>query len=211
MKKCLPLSLLTAAVLATAACSPLPPAVHVSQDNQIKLQSAQHWGAIAQHVSGRITAKLPNAKQAVYIDESQFNTKFSQVFSKQLISQLVNGGVPVLVSPRVDSLELQVQVDTVRHPRDRDNSYFPVSGVLGGIWAVIKAPVVALPVVVAYDEHKSKPSQTDTEVSVTTRLMDGAEIKFSETNVYYITDLSINQFDKSGLIKLTNNEAGAGE
>jgi hypothetical protein len=173
------------------------------------LQSAQHWGVIADHLSGQIIEQAKLGNKSLYIDERRFKSDFSKVFSKQLISELVEKNATINLSTSPESLELEVEMDIIRHPNDRDSgTYFPHTAGLANAWLIVETGAYGLiPTVVAADYLNSLPSRTNTELAITARVMDGTIIQFSETNIYYITDRSITQFNEgreSSSVKLTD-------
>ncbi|WP_257252827.1 MULTISPECIES: hypothetical protein [unclassified Endozoicomonas] len=199
-------------LLGITACSPLPQANNVIQTSQAKLQSAQHWGVIADHLSDQLTQDGDLLGKSLYIDESRYNTDFSKVFSKQLVSELVKKDVDVNLSSSPTFSELEIDVDVVRHPNDRDKGTgFPMSIGLASAWFIVKTKGYGvIPAVVAAEYMSSEPSRTNTEIAVTTRVMEGNSIQFSETHIYYITDQSIKQFKTPGSVSLTDKEVPGG-
>ncbi|WP_257275793.1 MULTISPECIES: hypothetical protein [unclassified Endozoicomonas] len=197
-------------LLCITACSPLPKASSVSQTSQTKLQSAQHWGVIANHLSDQLIKDGDLLSKSLYIDESRFSTDFSKVFSKQLVSELVKKDVDVTLSPSPTFSELEIDVDVVRHPNDRDKGTgFPMSIGLASAWFIVETNGYGvIPAVVAAEYMSSKSSRTNSEIAVTTRVKEGSSIQFSETHVYYITDQSVKQFKTPGSVSLTDQEAG---
>ena len=215
VKRVLAIPTLICSILLAAGCSPLPQATNLSKMPQGKLQSAQHWGVIARHVSERIIDKANISTRTLYLDEKQLDTQFSRVFSKQLVSELVSHQVSLELAPARSSLQLMIEVDAVKHPDDRDGTYFPLSAAFANAWLIssLKSNAVLgfAPTVVAVDVYNNRPARTNSEVVVTTKLMDGQKVHFSETNVYYITDLSMSQFKKRRTTRLTNQEATDGD
>ena len=215
MKRVLAIPTLICSVLMATGCSPLPQATNLSKMPQGKLQSAQHWGVIARHVSERIIEQADISAKVLYLDEKQLDTQFSRVFSKQLVSELVSHQVSLELAPARNSLQLMIEVDAIKHPDDRDGTYLPLSAAFANAWLIgsLKSDAILgfAPTVVAVDVYNSLPARTNSEVVVTTRLMDGSKVHFSETNVYYITDLSMSQFKKRRTTHLTNQEINDGD
>ncbi|MET4709180.1 hypothetical protein [Endozoicomonas lisbonensis] len=219
VKRVLAIPTLICSILLAGGCSPLPQATNPSNSPQGKLQSAQHWKAIARHVSERIIEQADISTKALYLDEKQLDTQFSRVFSKQLVSELVSNKVSLQLSPASASvrnaLQLMIEIDAIKHPDDRDGTYLPLSPALANAWFIwsLKSDAVFgfVPTVVAVDVYNSLPTRTNSEVVVTTKLMDGQKVYFSETNVYYITDLSMSQFKKLRTTHLTNQEVPDGD
>ncbi|MGI9275502.1 MAG: hypothetical protein ACR2PT_11745 [Endozoicomonas sp.] len=213
MKSYLQLPVIAGILLCVSACSHIPNATTVAQEKQVKLQSAQHWGVIASHLSDQILDSSGLKNSTLFIDERNNQTSFSKVFSKQLTSQLVNNDVEIIVSPTAKSLELIVDVDVIKHPKDRDTGIkIPLTAGLANIWLISEAGTFgAIPTVVAADYLNSLPNETNTEIAVTTRILEGPKIRFSQTNIYYVTDNSSFQYsskkgDRGNSIGLTDKE-----
>ncbi len=205
-----------ACLLAAVGCSPIPKATTVDQSPQVKLQSAQHWGVIAEHLSGQIMANANLASQPVYIDLEQSHSTFSKVFTQQLSSALVKRGATVMTSSAT-SLSMELDAQVVRHSNDRDKgTNFATTGTAGFQWALAELgddlsvaegiSYGVIPLSVAYDVSKIFPSKTNTEVVITARIVDDYQIQFSETNSYYIPDMAMRQYKKSAVVNLTKND-----
>ena len=193
-----------------SGCSPLPEAANINTSPQSKLQSAQHWGIVARHISSRLIEHSDAGQKSIYINENNLDTEFSHIFSKQLVSELVSNKVNLKLSPSKESLELLIEVDAIRHPNDRDGSRISWTAVYANAWLIgsLKehAALGLVPTAIAADHVNSIASRTNTEIVITTKLIDQNNIHFSESNVYYITDLSIRQFKKFKRTFLTNKE-----
>ncbi|WP_299734710.1 hypothetical protein [uncultured Endozoicomonas sp.] len=207
-----------ACLLAIAGCSPIPRATSVDQTAQIKLQSAQHWGVIADHLAGQIMTNAKLSSQPVYIEQTKNNSVFSKVFGQQVSSALVKRGAMVMTSSTTPlSMELDVQI--VRHPGDRDSgSNFEATSKVGFLWALMEFgdevssvaegfALSVIPVTAAYDIGKMLPTKTNTEVVVTTRIVDGFQIRFSETHSYYVPDLAMRHYKESAIVNMTDKDS----
>ena len=198
-------------LLLIVGCSPLPPATNISKIPQVKLQSAQHWGVIAEHITQRIIENADISDKSLFIDERKNDTQFSKIFSKQLLSKLVSHKVDVQIDPLKDSIEMVIEVDSIKHPNDRDGYSTSLTALYANSWFIVGTmksdPALSLlPTVVAADVINSLASRTNNEVVITTKLIDKNRLIFSESNTYYITDLSISQFKKLRKTQLTNKE-----
>ncbi len=156
------------------------------------------------------------ASQPVYIDLEQNKSTFSKVFTQQVSSALVKRGAMVMTSSSTRlSMELDVQV--VRHSKDRDaGTNFATTGTAGFLWALAEFGddltfaegfgYSVIPLAAAYDVSKMFPSKTNTEVVITTRIVDGYQVQFSETNSYYIPNMAMRQYRESAVVNLTSND-----
>ena len=188
-KMALPLVIGSMALI-LGGCSPIPVATNFQATTQYKVQAAQHWQVIAKHLSAKVkeTGYLTGSK--LYIDSPDVSGVFGQVFPDMLTSELVSSGVHVTENPD-HALTLTSEVVTVRHPHDRDGLH-PFLGTAAVatyyLFKELKDSVVAPVLIIASDVARLQPSETATEITVTTKLKDGDRILFSETGVYYIPD-----------------------
>jgi len=137
-------------------------------------------------------------------------TDFGIAFGKMLSNQLVQRGIMVTTNPdgvntyctasaSCKPMIVNYDIQVVRH-KDRETSMlmpgvFSTSSI--GIWTLAQIinkwsnPEWAIaPIALALDINAAKnmrfPGQTNTEVVVSTNIMDGDLIVYGETNIYYI-------------------------
>ncbi|MEK9721551.1 MAG: hypothetical protein VW257_11040 [Quisquiliibacterium sp.] len=112
-------------VLALGACTanaPLtevPVPTHFSQEAMYKLSSVSHWNAVAVDMASDAVRKysvgracIPGmlCEATIYVKPQAQETRFTLAFRTQLISALVNQGMPVVSKP--DSTSTTVEVET---------------------------------------------------------------------------------------------------
>lgn len=190
-----------------AGCSQLagmPSAEPFPDASLRKAKSAEHWNVIAGDVASQ-TAGLRNRPELqgkpLYVSPSGDNSDFSRGFQSMLISKLVNGGMNVATRPE-GALQVTYEAQVVRHLAGQGD-YQPgtVAALAGGILvareiaigsASSTAKAVGVTAVIAGADllvaHAKLHSATNTEVIVTTSLIDNNRYLMRKTDVYYVED-----------------------
>ena len=169
-----------------------------------KAKSAEHWNVIAGDVASQ-TAGLRNRPELqgkpLYVSPSGDNSDFSRGFQSMLISKLVNGGMNVATRPE-GALQVTYEAQVVRHLAGQGD-YQPgtVAALAGGILvareiaignASSTAKAVGVTAVIAGADllvaHAKLHSATNTEVIITTSLIDNNKYLMRKTDVYYVED-----------------------
>jgi hypothetical protein len=169
-----------------------------------KAKSAEHWNVIAGDVASQ-TAGLRNRPELqgkpLYVSPSGDNSDFSRGFQSMLISKLVNGGMNVATRPE-GALQVTYEAQVVRHLAGQGD-YQPgtVAALAGGILvareiaigsASSTAKAVGVTALIAGADllvaHAKLHSATNTEVIVTTSLIDNNRYLMRKTDVYYVED-----------------------
>ena len=190
-----------------AGCSQLagmPSAEPFPDASLRKAKSAEHWNVIAGDVASQ-TAGLRNRPELqgkpLYVSPSGDNSDFSRGFQSMLISKLVNGGMNVATRPE-GALQVTYEAQVVRHLAGQGD-YQPgtCAALAGGILvareiaigsASSTAKAVGVTALIAGADllvaHAKLHSATNTEVIVTTSLIDNNRYLMRKTDVYYVED-----------------------
>ena len=190
-----------------AGCSQLagmPSAEPFPDASLRKAKSAEHWNVIAGDVASQ-TAGLRNRPELqgkpLYVSPSGDNSDFSRGFQSMLISKLVNGGMNVATRPE-GALQVTYEAQVVRHLAGQGD-YQPgtVAALAGGILvareiaigsASSTAKAVGVTALIAGADllvaHAKLHSATNTEVIITTSLIDNNKYLMRKTDVYYVED-----------------------
>ncbi len=173
-------------------------------------------------MSGLDAMDAVSATNALYINPPKRGqeTDFGVAFGRMLRNQLVRRGIMVTTNPdgvntfctasaSCKPMVLDYDIQVVHH-KDRDASLltpglFSASSV--GVWLIAQIVTqwqnpewAVAPIAVALDLNAAKnlrfPGQTNTEVAVTTSIMDGDLVVYGETNVYYINEGDDDQYEK---------------
>lgn len=190
-----------------AGCSQLagmPSAEPFPDASLRKAKSAEHWNVIAGDVASQ-TAGLRNRPELqgkpLYVSPSGDSSDFSRGFQSMLISKLVNGGMNVATRPE-GALQVTYEAQVVRHLAGQGD-YQPgtVAALAGGILvareiaigsASSTAKAVGVTAVIAGADllvaHAKLHSATNTEVIITTSLIDNNKYLMRKTDVYYVED-----------------------
>lgn len=169
-----------------------------------KAKSAEHWNVIAGDVAvqtGGLQNRPEMQAKPLYVAPSADNSDFSRGFHAMLISKLVNAGLSVATRPE-GAVEVRYEAQVVRHLAGQGN-YQPgtVAALAGGILVAREVAVgsasatgkaVAATALIAGADllaaHAKLHSATNTEVIVTTSLIDGNRFLMRKTDVYYVED-----------------------
>lgn len=197
-----------------AGCSQLagmPSAEPFPDASLRKAKSAEHWNVIAGDVASQ-TAGLRNRPELqgkpLYVSPSGDNSDFSRGFQSMLISKLVNGGMNVATRPE-GALQVTYEAQVVRHLAGQGD-YQPgtVAALAGGILvareiaignASSTAKAVGVTAVIAGADllvaHAKLHSATNTEVIITTSLIDNNKYLMRKTDVYFVEDIEGGMFE----------------
>lgn len=187
-----------------AGCSSVPIAEPFPDTSLRKAKSAEHWNVIAGDVASQ-TAGLRNRPELqgkpLYVSPSGDNSDFSRGFQSMLISKLVNGGMNVATRPE-GAVQVTYEAQVVRH-LGRQDDYQPgtMTALAGGILVAREiavgsasstakavgatALVAGADLLIAYGKQHSA---TNTEVIITTSVIDNNKYLMRKTDVYYVED-----------------------
>lgn len=162
---------------------------------QQKMQAAHHWNVLAQHEAGQLLSAPVLQNKVLYIDGSDQKTPFSQTFSSLLTSELVAGGARVQTDA-THATRISYKVQLIEH-KDRGKIRAPqgaLTTLAAGI-AVATIPynhwsepsLALIPLAAATDLFSgSWTSESNQEVVITTQAIQGNQILYSSSNIYYI-------------------------
>lgn len=169
-----------------------------------KAKSAEHWNVIAGDVASQTAGLKDRAEirgRSLYVSPSGDNSDFSRGFQSMLISKLVNGGLSVATKPD-GAVEVKYEAQVVRHLAGQGN-YQPgtVAAIAGGILVAREIAVsnasstgkaIGATALIAGAEllgaNAKLHSATNTEVIITTSLIDNNRFLMRKTDVYYVED-----------------------
>ncbi len=177
-----------------------------------KAKSAQHWDVIARDVAAETAALRDKAAlqgKPLHVLAAD-GSSFSRAFQTLLVSRMVNQGLDVSTQA-AGAITVRYEAQVVRHPDNRGGFYAPGSiaalagGVLvareidignlsyGGKAAAGTALIAATELGTAYARLHSP---TNTEVLITTSLIDGTRYLMRKTDVYYVEDVEGMLFER---------------
>lgn len=176
-----------------------------------RIKSAHHWDIIASDVAAQTTSlKTHPALQGkpLYVVASD-DGDFARGFRTMLITRLVNSGLPVATRPE-GATPIKYETQVVRHPRQKTEYPGKLSALAGGILVARQiletdASAVAIAnssaallagadLLAAYTRLRSP---TNTEVIITTTLVDGDRFLMRKTDTYYVEDAEARMFEAS--------------
>ena len=193
-----------------AGCSQLagvPSADPFSDTSLRKAKSAEHWNVIAGDVAAQTVGLKDRPEiqgKPLYVSPSGDNSDFSRGFQTMLISKLVNSGLPVATKPG-GAVEVKYEAQVVRHLAGQgDVQPGTVAALAGGILVARRIAVGAIDgasygttavktaaLIVGADllaANAKLRSATNTEVIITTSLIDNNRFLMRKTDVYYVED-----------------------
>lgn len=162
---------------------------------QQKMQAAHHWNVLAQHEASQLLASPVLQNKILYVEGSAQHTPFNDTFNSLLTSELVSAGARVQTDAN-QATRIVYKAQLVKH-KDRD-PIRPPQGALTTLAAGIavaavpanhwEEPALALiPLAAAADLFSgSWTSETNQEVVITTQAIQGNQILYSSSNIYYI-------------------------
>lgn len=181
-----------------AAVSGLPNVTPAPPSGQYKLQSATHWNAIAQDIATQTThwqRQRADRSPPIYVSPPA-GGEFAQALHNALVTHLVQQGTPTTTASG-NALTLHYETQLIRHPSTpytRPRFPGPLTALAAGLAVArnVSVPLDAIAgVAVGTDLGLSLANQlapTDTEIVVTTTIMDGALYAMRKTDVYYVRD-----------------------
>ena len=200
----------------TAAFNETPIATNFQTSNQLKLQASQHWLNIADDTCRAVVDLLSQPRtcpvttkpcKTIYVKPAEIVTEFSRAFHNQLITTLVKQGLSVSTNPDTDFV-VEMDVQPVQFSPNRPQyRYAGVPVQLGpGIWGLRDVvsmspadPSVAPPSPSALHWFRSEfavGETPQTEIVVTTSIVDGTRYLARVQNAYYIADTDRRLYDE---------------
>lgn len=182
----------------------VPSAEPFPESTQKKAKSAAHWNIIAGDVAEQ-TASLSQHPELqgkpLFVSPSSDNSEFSRAFQSMLISKLVNSGLSVATNPDA-AIEVTYESQVVRHLAGQGDYQPGTLAALAGGVLVARQIVVsdvspsgmaagATALIAGADllgSYARLRSATNTEVIITTSLVNNKRFLMRKTDVYYVED-----------------------
>lgn len=195
---------MTAAAALLAGCavpySPAPVPVNFPTSQQLKLQAAAHWGAIAGNIQSRLSEDLSKAPQRPYyvMEPPPDASPFQRALTEEIASSLVKAGYVVSRVP-AGSLKVDVNVQALTFSPNRARYIYagvPTS-VVAGVWLLASTsdPVLmttgalAAHDAVAYHMAQFATGPTPkTELIITVSVSDQYRYYARNSSAYYVAD-----------------------
>lgn len=197
------LLLLMIGALALSGCTRFhmaqaPIATTYPYSEQQRMQAAHHWQVLARHEANGIlrSERLRLTSLHLPAPDDATDGEFGRGFRDLLTSELVGRGAQVTTLPGF-SAEVHVEVEVVNH-RDRGYIRPPVGAfttLAAGIgvanfalenWSAPAARLIPIGAVTADITSGNWTHTGNTEVIITTQVIDGTAILYSSSNLYYI-------------------------
>jgi hypothetical protein len=194
------------------SCTKQPTPISYPFSTQHKIETAHHWDIIAENFASQIKFSLNQQgfnNRYIFISSGNAPTQFTQGFKDFLTTHLVNQGVNTLAEEKPESITVEYNAQVLFHKIGKMN-YFPSPST--GAIAVLGAGVIAITDAIlseasktdfgiaiggtllgwsAFDEATARAfrsGQPNSEVIITTSVIDNGLYVMRKTNVYYISD-----------------------
>ncbi|MDD2883700.1 MAG: hypothetical protein PHT48_01500 [Dechloromonas sp.] len=215
------ISAVVAALLGVTACASqyadVPAPTRFKSNEQLRLQAAEHWRAIADHVAAQVASDVRSrlGTRALYIPLPHDEQAFVSGFRELLITALVQQGLPVSVRPE-GAMTVDVAYSIYKFQPDRlQNTYYygEATMLAAGLWALggvigadvatkagVDAGVKLLTIAAGLDgfswlngevmrgSKQASGSIPRSEILLTVTLVDGDRMVSRSSNIYYATD-----------------------
>jgi hypothetical protein len=117
-----------------------PNATKFEASNQLKLQAAEHWHVIAEHMAGQLSSdlKAKSVNSPLYIVPASNDYPFVEGFRELLITAMLAQGWDIRLQPQ-NALPVDIRYSVYRFRPGRTNQvyhYGDVSMLVAGLWAV---------------------------------------------------------------------------
>lgn len=195
-----------------ACASQVPVATTYPVSFQRKMQAAEHWDILAADVANRLRDSLligPNLSRqqpkysiALHVQPPQYNSEFGVAFHNLLITHLLEQGFLVSENPSDGCYEVTYGIQVVTH---KDRGFIrPTPGLftaLTGSVLVLRATgdnnpataamlgAVGLDIATGY-----LTDNPNSEIIVTTSVMNGARYITRLRDIYYVSDNNVDQY-----------------
>lgn len=125
----------------------VPVPVNFKSESMMKLQSVSHWNNVAVDMAGGVASKygagngcIPGfgCKTQLYVKTPTPETQFSKAFHAQLISALVNQGLPVVKQERAlaTTVEIDIQIVSVADTQKKIEYDQMPTELVEGVWVI---------------------------------------------------------------------------
>lgn len=142
---------------------------------QRKMQAAHHWSLLAEYQAGRIIKAINDASKPIYIQTpaDMETSPFAQAYHDMLQSHLVKKGAVVVTEQVQGGVMASYTAQIVKH---QDRPYVVLEpGILA---APPPRPVLEIP---SWNYHRVD----NTEVIITTKVVEGMLVLHSSSDIYY--------------------------
>lgn len=145
---------LLAAVGTLAACATskrditeVPVPTNFQSESMMKLQSVSHWNNVAVDMAAGVAKKyaagngcIPGigCKTPIFVREPLPETKFSKAFHAQLVSALVNQGLPVMTQskPLITTAVIDIQLVSLQPNQNKAEYDRKPNELVDGVWVI---------------------------------------------------------------------------
>lgn len=125
----------------------VPVPVNFKSESMMKLQSVSHWNNVALDMAAGVANKysagngcIPGfgCKTPIYVSEPTPETQFSKAFHTQLVSALVNQGLPVLKKEKQQATTVEIDIQIVSSANAGSNVEYDQAPteLVNGVWVV---------------------------------------------------------------------------
>ena len=207
---------LAGCVQVNSSQAPIATAFPTSQ--QKKMQAAAHWEVLAANEALKISKVWKGNTSSLYLVPTG-SLPFDRAFQDIFTSQLIQNGLSLKNSP-VGASQIHYKTQVIKQ-KDRDTVRPPIGTLTmlaAGITVATQAvnhwsnpATVLIPVAVGADLLAGNViSQSNSEVIITTQIIDNTNILYSSSNIYYINAKDSVHYQKlsssSVTIPLTDQE-----
>ena len=200
-----------------ACVSQVPVATTYPVTFQQKMQAAGHWDILAADVAGRLRASLLGSGEqtgrpmALYVQAPRHNSDFGEAFHSLLITHLMEQGFSISENPSA-GLPLSYQIQVVAH---NDRGFIrPVPGLFTALTSSVlvlhnvadagNPASAAMLGAVGLDIATGYITDTpNSEIIVTTSVMNGDRYVARMRDIYYISDNNVDQYIAKGPAPVT--------
>ena len=116
-----------------------PVATNFKTVEQKKLQSAQHWKVISDHISENLVSNINITKQSFFIKLKNKPSDFEIALNQLITSSLVNKGASVSVKEQYNDVKTEVEIQKIKYSREGfeyPNMFGSPVLITSGVWAI---------------------------------------------------------------------------
>lgn len=184
---------LTPVLASCMSQSPYP--VSYSFATQKRMQAAEHWKAYAWDVGQTLNAKIKKDRP-IFIDRTG-KEPIHPMLANFLEEQLLNRGFRLASAESPEALKLTVSTKVLEHADKRiDTTVGIVPAVLGGVLVTVAGAS-------SVEDTDARKPVID-EVVVSTKILDGDEVRLSLNNAFYIDPAETWQYDSAPYVAHTD-------
>ena len=192
--------LASVALLVVGCANEMPIGTAFKTPEQLKLNSAAHWDALAHHEADLIKKTLKkSSKLPLYIKAPDNSFPFAAAYHELLTSSLAAQGATILTRPEFNAATIRYSVEIIKHaahytekmglptPLAHGVYYLATTSLGKGVHDVTTTAieVVKAPFYAVSDQFKPNFATCD-EVVITTQIILGNQVLNSDSRIYYI-------------------------